>query len=305
MNSLTTTSLSQHPLIAVFGCTGMIGTEVMRQLAPHDCSVRGILREANRTYPVPHQERPARVSYVTADHDSTEQLTRACAGADAVFLLIGTSPDQVRIESRAIEAAQRAGVRRIVKLSAPVVEEPISVEVAHWHREIEAKLEASGLEYCHLRPYAMMQNWLRNAHTIRNFGRTIGSAGEAPRNYVDCRDVAAIAVQLLLSEQPLQNDAITITGPEAITNQDMAERISCVTGSNIQYENLSREAHYHMLVTQAKLPEWLAQHIVELEELAVRIPEQGTHQAQQLLGRYPRTMDEFLQEHRAVFMHGS
>lgn len=156
-----------------------------------------------------------------------------------------------------------------------------------------------------LRPYAMMQNWLRNAHTIRNFGRVTGSAGTAPRNYVDCRDVAAIAIQLLLSEQPLQSNAITITGPEAITNQDMAERISRVTGSNIQYENLSREAHYQMLVAQAELPYWLAQHIVELEELAIRIPEQGTNQVQQLLGRYPRTMDEFLQEYRSAFMQQS
>ncbi|NOK64407.1 MAG: NAD-dependent epimerase/dehydratase family protein [Chloroflexi bacterium AL-N1] len=229
----------------------------------------------------------------------------ACAGTDAVFLLIGTNPDQVRIESHVIEAAQRAGVRRIVKLSAPVVEEPVSVEVAHWHREIEAKLEASGLEYCHLRPYAMMHNWFRNAHTIRNLGRIIGSAGTAPRNYVDCRDVAAIAVQLLLSEQPLQSNAITITGPEAITNQDMAERISRISGSKVPYKNLSREEHYHILVTQAELPHWLAQHIVELEELAIRIPEQGTNQVQQLLGRYPRTMDEFLQEYHSVFRQQS
>ncbi|NOK77386.1 MAG: NAD-dependent epimerase/dehydratase family protein [Chloroflexi bacterium AL-N5] len=72
MNSLTTKSPLQPSLITVFGCTGATGTEVIRQLATHDCSVRGILREANRPYPVPHQEKPARVSYVTTDYDSVD-----------------------------------------------------------------------------------------------------------------------------------------------------------------------------------------------------------------------------------------
>ncbi|MCG8348752.1 MAG: NAD(P)H-binding protein [Chloroflexales bacterium] len=289
-------------VIAVLGCTGTVGAEVMRQVATRDCTIRGILRQAPQSYPVPPRDRPACVSFALVDHSSEDQLSQAFVGVDAMFLLIGTHPAQVQTESRMIAAAQRAGVRRIIKLSAPLVTAPASVEAANWHRAVEAQLAASGLEFCCLRPYAFMQNWLRNTYTIKRFGTIIGSAGAAPRNYVDCRDVAAIATRLLLSDQMPHTDAITITGPEVISNQEMTERISCVTGATVRCINLSRSEHYRMLITQAQLPEWLAQHIVELEELAIRIPEQATNSVAALLDRAPRTMNAFLHEHRSAFM---
>jgi uncharacterized protein YbjT (DUF2867 family) len=43
------------------------------------------------------------------------------------------------------------------------------VEVANWHRSIEEKLAASGPEYCNLRPYAFMQNWLRKGRGEERF----------------------------------------------------------------------------------------------------------------------------------------
>lgn len=302
----TTTWSSNLPVIIVFGCTGTVGSEVMRQLASHKCFVRGVLRKSSRRYPIPLQEEPARVSYVTVDHNSVDHLARVCRGADTLFLLIGTHPEQVRSEFNIIEAAKKAGIRRIIKMSAPVIDESIlAVEVATWHREIEAKLADSGIEHCNLRPYAFMQNWLRSTHTITHFGKIFGSANTSPRNYVDCRDVATVAVRLLLQEEPLNANAISITGPEAISNQEMAERISLVTGSNVLYKNLSKGEHYQMLIKRAKLPKWLAQHIVDLEELAVLIPEKSTDTVEALLGCPPRTMDEFLQEFRPAFMKKS
>jgi uncharacterized protein YbjT (DUF2867 family) len=284
--------------VAVLGCTGTVGSEVMRTLATQDCRVLGILRQPARSYPVLPN---AQVSYTMANHESEEALRQVLVGVDALFLLIGTNPAQVQIETNAIIAAQRAGVRRIIKLSAPVVEPPASVEVAHWHRAIEERLAASGLAFCNLRPYAFMQNWLRNTLPIQQFGTIVGSAGAAPRNYVDCRDVAAVASRLLLGDQPLPA-ALTLTGPESLTNQEMAERISLVTDAPIRYIHLSHAEHYQMLVSRAHLPAWLAQHIVELEALAALVPELATNSVATVLGHPARTMEAFLHEHRLAFM---
>jgi uncharacterized protein YbjT (DUF2867 family) len=288
---------SDAHLIIVLGCTGTVGSEVMRLLAQQHCAVRGILRHANREQPVPAQDQ---ISYSSADHSSVEELARAFTGAQTMFLSMGTGPEQVQIETNAIEAARVSGVQHIVKISAPIITPPASVEAANWHRSIEAALTSSGMESCFLRPYAFMQNWLRNTESIRRYDTIIGSAGSAPRNYVDVRDVAEIAVRLLLSEQALPQ-AISIEGPEVLINQEMAERLSHVTGRAIRYENLSRNEHFQMLLTRACLPEWLARHIVELEELAIQNPERASS-TMQLLGRFPRTMDEFLQEQRMAFM---
>lgn len=307
-NQLLTTSIpysqstTMLPRIAVIGCTGTVGSEVMRQLAQQSCYVTGFLRNPERLYPVPLQERPARVSYITVNHQSLEQLTRACQDTDALFLLMGNHPQQIQSERRVIEAAQHAGVRRIVKLSAPLIpNSPINMEVASWHREIEQLLQQTVIEHCSLRPFAFMQNWLSHAVTIKRFGLIYGSAGNAPRNYTDARDIAAIATRLLLNKEPLPSTTLSITGPEAICNQEMAERISQVIGSTVRYKNLSKAEHFAMLVQRANMPEWLARHVVELEELAVQIPERQTNVVMRLLGQPARKMDAFLQENRNSF----
>lgn len=286
------------PTIVVFGCTGTVGAEVTHALSKENCVVRGVLRNPDRFYPVPPT---ASLNYVSASLQEPTQLRRACATADTVFLLTGTAPDQVANETNIIDAAIAVGVTRIVKLSAPVVVPSVQVEVSTWHRQIEAVLDQSNIDYCVLRPYAFMQNWERNTFTMRRFGKIFGAMGEASRNYIDCRDVAEVAVHYLLSDKSLNGQAITLSGPEAITNADMASRFSYVTNSKIEYINLTKDALYAQLTKRAKLPKWLAHHIVELDNLAVKVPEPVQSTTEQITGRKPRIMDAYLQEARHLF----
>jgi uncharacterized protein YbjT (DUF2867 family) len=289
-------------LISVLGCTGTVGSAVMRLLATRECAVRGVLRRPHRVLPVARTDERAHIRYAIADHRSTDELSRAFEGSDVLLLSTGTGPDQGNIESRAIRAAQRAGVRRIVKISAPLVEPPAAVEAARSHRAVEAVLEASGLEHCSLRPTAFMQNWLRNAAPIAHTGTVYGSCADARRNHVDARDVASVAVALLLSRSPLPATALSVTGPELLSHTEMSERLSSVTGFRIRHRNLSGDEHHRLLRSAARLPEWLARHIVELDACALLTPDTDTTSGRALLGRYPRTMDEFLEEHRAAFL---
>ncbi|WP_308130403.1 NAD(P)H-binding protein, partial [uncultured Flavobacterium sp.] len=121
------------PTIVVFGCTGTVGTEVMRQLNGRDCIARGVLRNPERPYPVQIGNDSSNITYVSADLNSMEQLKKACAGADALFLLTATSPQQVQHEINIIDAAKQSGIKRIVKLSAPIVQAAAHVEVSQWH----------------------------------------------------------------------------------------------------------------------------------------------------------------------------
>ncbi|MCW3466177.1 NmrA family NAD(P)-binding protein [Chitinophaga nivalis] len=289
------------PTIVVFGCTGTVGKEVMRQLQDHDCVVRGVLRNPERPYPIEIGSRSLDITYVSADLNAINQLKAACMGADAVFLLTATSPNQVAYEMNIIDAARYCGVRRIVKLSAPVVHAPAKVEVSQWHRKIEAYLSQNSDDFCCLRPYAFMQNWERNTFTIRHFGKIYGSLGDAARNYIDCRDVATVAVNYLLTPEVLREQSVVLAGPEAITNIEMAAKLSRVTGRKIEYVDIAPEALLHQLTTRARLPQWLATHIVELDDLAIKMPEPDEDTVTYLIARKPRIMDEYLQECRQLF----
>lgn len=290
------------PTIVVFGCTGTVGAEVMRQLYGSDCIVRGVLRNPERLYPVPAG--PG-VTYVSADLNSKEQLSQACKGADVLFLLTATSPDQVEHEINIIDAAKQCGVQRIVKLSAPIIQPPAKVEVSKWHHKIDAHLSRNFDDFCCLRPHSFMQNWERNTFTIQYFGKIYGALGHAGRNYIDCRDVAAAAVNFLLAAEDLKQQSVILAGPQAITNEEMAAKLSHVTGNRIDYVDISAEKLFSLLTNKAKLPDWLATHIVELDDLAVKVPEPDCETVSSLILRKPRIMDEYLQECRHLFRRKS
>jgi len=75
------------PTIVVFGCTGTVGTEVMRQLNGRDCMVRGVLRNPERPYPVLIDNGSSNITYVSADLNSKEQLKKSlCRGRCLVFV---------------------------------------------------------------------------------------------------------------------------------------------------------------------------------------------------------------------------
>lgn len=156
-------------------------------------------------------------------------------------------------------------------------------------------------EYCCLRPHSFIQNWERNTSTIKSFGKIYGALGTAKRNYIDCRDVATVAVNYLLEEEEIRVLSVVLAGPQALSNQEMAAKLSLVTNRTITYIDIPAEALFEQLTQRAKLPNWLANHIVELDNLAIQVPEPETDTITDLIGRKPRTMDEYLQENRFLF----
>jgi uncharacterized protein YbjT (DUF2867 family) len=290
------------PTIVVFGCTGTVGLEVMHQLSQKECFVRGIIRSPERSYPININAHLSNISYLSANLNSKTEIKQACLKADAVFLLTATAPNQIETENNIIDAAKEAGIKRIVKLSAPIVTSPAKVDVSEWHRQIEEHLDKSEIEFCCLRPYAFMQNWERNTFTIQRFAKIYGAMGDAPRNYVDGRDVAEIAVTKLLSKNTLNKEFITISGPESITYNEFAERLSYVTNRKIKYINITQKELFNLLTKRAKLPRWLANHIVELDDLAIKNTEPNDDTIEKILNRKPRMINAYLQESKHLFV---
>lgn len=295
----------EKPTIVVFGVTGTVGCEVLRLLNLENCFVRGVLRNPKRRVPISLSGNNNTISYISVNLTSKEEIKRACFNVDAIFLLTGTSPNQIAYETNIIEVAERLNIKRIVKLSAPIVPENIYVEVSDWHRKIEKTLASTEIDHCFLQPHSFMQNWERNTFTIKYFGKIYGVMEDAKRNYVDARDVAEVAVKYLLQKEVLNGKSVKISGPEAISHESMAHRISHVTGKKIIYENITRDEFLNKLTKQAKLPVWLARHIVEIDVLAVKNEEPNKDTIETILKRKPRIMGAYLQESRNLFLRKS
>jgi uncharacterized protein YbjT (DUF2867 family) len=134
----------------VTGATGYIGGRLVPRLLEAGLTVRAMARNPDKLAKVPwHDE----VEVVRGDLTDPQSLTEAFAGVDVVYYLVhsmGTSKDFVAEERQSarnvVEAAQKAGVRRLVYLSGLHPEDtPLSRHLAS-RTEVGEILLDSGIE---------------------------------------------------------------------------------------------------------------------------------------------------------------
>ncbi|MGW6848287.1 NmrA family NAD(P)-binding protein [Streptomyces virginiae] len=282
------------------GATGATGNALLHSLRTLDVPVRALTRTPHTPIPgaAGTHRPPVEVRY--ADATDPHSLRVAFEGADQLFLAMANGPAQVELETRVIDVAAHTGVGHIVKISAPAAEPDSPVAVSRGHHAVEEHLRATGIPHTVLRPYAFAQNLLRLAPAVAQ-GLILGTTGEAPCNYVDCRDIGDVAAAALTRSE-VAGRTYTLTGPEAVSSPDLAARLSALTGRPIRYVDLAPAELRDHLVREAHMPAWLADHVTEIQRLAVARPETPDTTVVDILGRPPRTLDAFLQEHRAHFL---
>jgi NAD(P)H dehydrogenase (quinone) len=276
-------------VIALIGATGRIGTHVAASLAEREVPARALVRDAARV--------PSDVEAVAADLRRPESLRAGLEGATRLFLLTPHGPDQDLLEAAAIDAALAAGVERVVKLSGGAASlgpnGTTTTAVAHWRGE--QRIEASGVDFCFLRPSFLMQNLVTTAApTVRKLGVLAAPMGHGPIAMVDARDVAACAVAALTADE-LPADAWQLTGPHPVTFSTVAELLG------VPYLNVPLRLAGRILRRQGAEP-WEVEHSLRMAAYFAAGSDAGTTPAvARLTGRQPRTLDAFLAEHADAF----
>lgn len=237
-------------MIAVIGATGTIGNELVRLLSARETTVRALSRR-----PAEGEELPG-VEWAAVDLADRDGSAGALAGAERLFLLTGNSADMVRLQKNAIAAARAAGVRHVVKLSALGASDHSQSVIGLWHRNVERVLEESGLAWTVLRPHVFMQNLLDQCASIRDDGRIYSAAGGGRIPFVDTRDVAAVAAAVL-SEAGHEGQRYVLTGPEAISYDDVAEILGRVLGREVTHV-VETDDEAWIRLRRLDLPPWAA-----------------------------------------------
>ena len=229
---------------AVTGATGEVGRLVAEGLAGRDFAQRLIVRDPARAPRLAGAE-----VAVVSGYSDAQTMGAALAGVQTLFLvsahdIMGVrhralmsgqqvpAYDRVREHIAAVVAAAAAGVERIVYLSFvnPSAEGTFILGRDHFYTE--EYIRSTGLAFTFLRQNMYMDKVLQ--HVARS-DVIRAPAGDGQVAWVSRADVAAAAVGALTGagHEGLTYD---LTGPEALTMAETAERLASALGRPITYE---------------------------------------------------------------------
>lgn len=284
-------------MILVIGATGMFGSRVLRETAARGASVRALVRSEARAADLPD----VGAEVAVGDLDAPDSLDKAFAGVDTVFL-VTPMDDKIQARERAaLEAAQRVGVRRIVKLYGAVRHHGDSLDAQHM-ASIEA-IKGSGLSWALVSPNSVMEtSLLSQKESIKYMGALVAPAGQGRVGLVAADDVARAAA-VVLAERDESGANYELTGPAAVTMAEMAAALTAALGQPIGYQDMPEDEFRTMLVQEAGIPEDLVDIQVMFHFAAWKRGDADlvTDTYRELTGQEPMSVAEWALAHRDEF----
>jgi uncharacterized protein YbjT (DUF2867 family) len=241
-----------------------------------------------------------KVEIVEGDMARPETLIAPLRGVERAMLISSSEPAMLDVQSSFVDAASKAGVKHVVKLSGiiPGLDSPF--RFARMHAEIERRLEASGMAFTHLRAGEFMPAYFRQVPSIVAKGALFLPMENAKIASVDVGDIAEVAVTVLTSSGH-EGKIYPLTGPEALTMEDVAAKLSAATGKAIRYVNVAPEDARKAQLA-AGVPPYLADALAELFAERRKGGESTVSPVvSALLGRRATSFDEFARRHAAIF----
>ncbi len=280
--------------ILVTGATGNVGSQVVQQLIASGVTPRVAVRSINKAESL----KKAGAELVEMDLDRSETVQSALTGVNKVFLVSPFVPNMVELTAILIEAAKRANVQQIVKLSA--LAQP-GIALSKWHSEMENAIASSGIPFTFLRPNGFMQNFVNAmAETIKSDNAFYLNAGDGKVSFVDTRDIASVAVAALITSGH-EGQSYTITGLEALSHSQAAAILSQVLGRTINYVDVPEDT-VRQGMQGAGMPEPIVNALLELyASYKAGLAAEVSPVVEQVTGKKPISFEQFVQDYAEVW----
>lgn len=281
--------------LLITGATGSVSGALLAALEGADLDLRAMVRDQARAAPL----RDRGVQVVVGDLDDPGSLPPAFEGVQDLWLLVPNGPRAPENSMNAVWAARKAGVERVVRLSAVGAAHDAPTRSGRLHAMADRELQVSGLCWTILRPHWFMQNLLNEAGDIAARGTLCLDTGDARLGMIDVRDVAEFAARVLAGGH--DGKVYTLTGPRSVSFGEVARRLTRILGKRVDYVPVSAETRRETLLGHG-VPAWIADMLAEYSQAYAA--GWGDHTSSDFLdvvGHPPRDVDAFIRDHVAAF----
>lgn len=280
--------------VLVTGATGNVGREVVRWLREFQTPFKAAGTDPKAV----RRSLGEDVDAVALDFRNPATYAAAVRGMRGLFLLrpppISNMRDTLNV---LIDRAIEAGIEHVAFLSVDGADRQSWVP----HHAVEKHLRARGISATILRPGFFAQN-LGDAYLtdIRDDDRLYVPAGRGRVAFVDVRDVAELAARSF-AEERLRRQAFTLTGPEAVSFQALAEKLTAQLGREIRYRAASVPG-YALHLRRRRMP-WMQILVQTVLHVGLRFGNAARvdETLPRLLGRPARSIDQYIENHHQLW----
>jgi NAD(P)H dehydrogenase (quinone) len=272
-------------VLALTGSTGALGGLVARALA--DLHPRLVVRDPSRAPDLGLDVR-------AATYADRAAATAALEGVEVLFMVSAAESGQRRLEHRTfIEAAAGAGVQHVVYTSFEGAAADATFTLGRDHHDTEAALHESGMAWTVLR-----DNFYLDVLPLfaGDDGALRGPAARGRVAAVARADVADVAAAVLRDPGTHAGATYTLTGPEALTLDEVAQRAGAVLGRELRYEPetvdeawAARRAAYPD-AADWQLDAWVSTYVAIADGSCATVSDD----VRRLAGHPPRTLEQAL-----------
>lgn len=288
--------------LLVTGAAGQLGRAVLRHLTQTFKVAPGDIVAASRDPQKLAGLAAEGIETRAADFDDEAGLVKAFTGIDRVLII---STDELAVPGKrlnqhrnAVAAAAKAGVKHIVYTSMPNPDKSL-VTFAPDHLGTEEAIKASGVAYTILRNSWYSDNYLMSMPHNLQVGRwytAMGAGKVANISRDDCARAAAAA----LANPPAGNQTLTLTGPESLSAEDIAARVSKAAGKPLEVVHVTDEQLSHGLAG-AGLPPFVVEMLVSADaNIRAGNFDLLTDAFEKLTGAAPQPLAAYLETQKAA-----
>lgn len=288
--------------IFVTGASGQLGQLVIKHLLARGVTHNRIIA-GTRSPEKLAGFAAAGIEVRKANFDDPERLAETFKGVGTVLIISTDALDGVdrRLTQHrnAVSSAVAAGVKRLAYTSMP---NPASslLSFAPDHLETERTIKATGLPHVIFRNGWYHENLLRSLPSALKSGQWHSATEGGGTSYVGREEIAeAIAVALATSTS--DSRTYTLTGTEALSNEEIADLARRATGKPLAVVHVTDEQFVTGLKA-AGVPDVFISLLVSIEaEVRAGNLSIVTDHLESLIARTPKRLADYLEEARASY----
>jgi len=288
------------PTIFITGATGKTGFFAARTLLEKGYPVKAMARKESDTT---NELKALGAEIVHADFSNLASMEKALKGVERAYFVY--PPEDGLLEATAIFilAAKANDVKAIVNMSQLPARQDHRSALTNQHWLGERMLDMTDMAVTHVRPTFFSEMlYLMNGANILKEGKMYLGHGDAYHAPITGEDIGRSVAAILENPEKHKGQRYILTGPERLSQYDIAKIASEVLGRDIQYVPITLEQWADAVKDAGLLPDFLTKHLIEVSrDHQNDVFDKLTTTVEELTGQKPTDMRTFVENNKSYF----